>query len=147
MLFKLKNHFVLFKLIDLHKNSSFILCNHCLFLNVSCVIMTDHSKCVKCTHHDHSCVDIFLESFNCTHKKLKFKLKLIVKEHAEHFTAVVKLNAKLTKLLSQVKYNKSLFIFKTHCVTIKLDDNNNEMKNKNNFLNISQFVNSMLSFF
>jgi len=147
MLFKLKNHLVLFKLIDLHKNSSFISCDHYLSFNISYIVMTDCSKCAECIHHDYSCVDISLKFLNCTHKKLKFKLKLIIKEHAEHFITVVKLNAKLTKLFSQVKHNKLLFIFKIHCVTIKLNDDNNEMKNKNNFFNISQLVNSMSSFF
>jgi len=147
MLFKSKNHLALFKLIDLHENSSLIFCNHCLFLDILYIIMTDHSKCVKCTHCNHSCVDIFLEFLNHTHKKLKFKLKLIVKKHVKHFITVARLNAKLIKLLNQIKHNKSLFILKTHCVTIKLDDDNNEMKNENNSFNISQLVNSISSFF
>jgi len=100
MFFKLKNCLALFKLIDLHEDSSLISCDHCLFFDIFCIIIINHSKCAECTHHDHSCINIFFKSLNCTHKKLKFKLKLIVKEHAEHFITVVKLNAKLTKLLS-----------------------------------------------
>jgi len=147
MLFKFKNHLALFKLIDFHENSSLIFCNHCLSLNVSCIVITDHSKCAECTHHDYFCVDIFLKSLNHTHKKLKFKLKLIVKKCVKHFTVAVKLNAKLTKLLNQIKHNKLLFILKSCCVTIKLDDDNDKIKNKNNSFNISQLVDSISSFF
>jgi len=67
------------------------------------------------------------------HIKLKFKLKLILKKCAEQFAVIVKLNAKLTRLLSQVKHNKSLFIFKTHCVATELNDDNYEMKSSINF--------------
>jgi len=147
MLFKSKNHLALFKLIDLHENSSFISYNHYLSLDILCFIMTDHSKCIKYTYCDHFCIDISLKFFNCTHKKLKFKLKLIVKEHTEHFITVVKLNVKLTKLFSQIKHNKSLFIFKICCVATELDDDNDETENENNFFNISQLINFMSSFF
>jgi len=147
MFFKLKNCLVLFKLINFHENSSSILYNHCLFLDVLYVVMTNCLKCIKCTDCDCSCVDIFFKFLNCVHKKLKFKLKLIVKECVKHFIIVVKLNTKLTKLLSQVKHNKSLFILKIHCVATELNDDNNEMKNKNNFFNISQLINSISSFF
>jgi len=36
---------------------------------------------------------------------------------------------------------------KTDYLVTELDNNNNKIKNKNNFLNIQQFINSMLSFF
>jgi len=147
MLFKFKNCLVLVKLIDFYENSALISYNHCLFLNTFCIMMTDCFKCAECIYYDHSCVNIFLKSLNCTQKKLKFKLKLIIKEHAEHFIIIVKLNVKLTKLLNQIKHNKLLFILKTHCITTELDDDNNKTKNKNNFSVISQLINSMSLFF
>ena len=146
MLSKSKNHLAHFKLIGLHENSSSIFCDHCLSLDIFCIMMTDHSKCAECTHHEHLCVDIFLKSLNCTHKKLKFKLKIVVKECAEHSVTVVRLNAKLIRLLSQIKHNKLLFILKTHCVAIKLDDDNDETENLSFFLML-QLINSMSSFF
>jgi len=147
MLFKSKNCLALFKLIDFHENSSFISCDHCLFLDIFCVIITDHLKCTDCICCDCSCVDISLKFFNHTHEKLKSELKLSIKECAEHFITVVRLNAKLIRLLSQIKHNKLLFIFKICCVTIKLNNNNNETKNKNNSSNISQLIDFMSSFF
>jgi len=136
MLFKFKNYFAFVKLINLYKNSSFILCNHFLFLNVLCVVMTDHSKYTKYIYHNCLCIDISLKFLNCTNKKLKFKLKLIVKKHAEHFITVAKLNTKLIKLFNQIKHNKLLFILKICCVATEFNDDNNETKNENNSFNI-----------
>ena len=147
MFFKFKNHLAFVKLIDFYKNSSLISYDHCLFLNVLCIVIINHSKCIKCICCDCFCVNIFFKSLNCTYKKLKSELKLIVKECVKHSITIVRFNAKLTKLLSQIKHNKLSFIFKTHCVTTELDDDNDEMKNENNSFNILQLINSMLSFF
>ena len=63
------------------------------------------------------------------------------------WTVIFSINAKLTKFLSQIKHNKSLFIFKAHCVTTELNNDNNEMKNVFISSNISQLVDFMLLFF
>jgi len=146
MLFKSKNCLAFFKLIDLHKNSTLIHYNHCLFLNILYIMMTDHSKCAECICCEYSCIDIFLKFLNCMHEKLKSKLKLVIKEHVKHIIIVVKLNAKLTKLLNQIRHNKLLFIFKIHCVTTELNNDNNETKNLNSSL-MSQLINFISSFF
>jgi len=36
---------------------------------------------------------------------------------------------------------------KTDCLAVELDSNNDEMKNENDFLNMQQLVDFMLSFF
>ena len=109
--------------------------------------MIDYFKCAECIHYDHLCINISFKSLNYIHKKLKFKLKLIIKEHIKHFITIVRLNAKLTKLFSQIKHNKLLFILKTCCFTTELNYDDDETKNENNFSIILQLINSMSSFF
>jgi hypothetical protein len=121
-------------------------CDHCLFLDIFCVVIIDHFKCSEYTCHDCLYIDIFLESLNWTHKNWNLSWKWLWK-NAEHSVTVVRLNLKLTWLLSQVKHNKLLFILKVYCITTELSDNNDEMKNEINFSTMLQFVNSMSSSF
>ena len=127
---KFINCLALFKHISIHKSSSLISCDHYLFLDIICVVMTDHSKCTVCTHHGCFCIDISLKSLNCTHKKLKSDLEVIIKECAEHSAAVARLNAKLSHLLRQMKQNKTILTLKACCVASELGDNNDETENK-----------------
>ncbi len=50
----------------------------------------------------------------------------------------------LQKTLNQTNYHVTE---KIDCLAVKLDNNNDEIKNKNNSLNIQQLINSMSSFF
>ena len=74
MLFKFKNHLCLFKII-LHKEFSFsISCDLCTDIELSCIIMSDHSKCAECVHQDHLCIDLSLNSLESTHIKVEHDL-------------------------------------------------------------------------
>ena len=124
------NCLALFKHISIHGSPSLISCDHCLFLDIACVVMTDHPKCAVCTHCGCPCIGISLELLNHTHKKLESDLKAVIKECAEHSAAVVRLDAKLSRLLKQMKQNKTILTLKAHCVASELGDNNDETENE-----------------
>ena len=124
------NCLALSKHISIHESPSLISCDHCLSLDITCVVMTDHLKCTACTHCGCPCIGISLKLLNCTHKKLESDLKAVIKECAEHSAAVVRLDAKLSRLLKQMKQNKTILTLKACCVASKLDDNNNETENE-----------------
>ena len=150
---KFINCLALSKHISIYESSSLIFCDHCLFLNIICVVMADHSKCTVCTHHDCSCIGISLKLLNHTHKKLKLNLEVVIKECAEHFTAVVRLDVKLSHLLKQMKQNKTISTLKAHCVASELGDNNDGTENKappivsqSNDALLSSFIDFLLFF-
>ena len=147
---KFINCLALFKHITIHESSSFIFCDHCFSFNIVCIMMSDSSKnslkCAVYTHHGCLCVDISLESLNCAHKKLKFNLEAVVKEHAEHSAAVARLDAKLSCLLKKMKQSRIISTLKACCVVFKLDDNNDETENETSSI-VSQSNNVVLQSF
>ena len=150
---KFINCLALFKHISIHESSSLISCDHCLFLDIDCVVMADHSKCAVCTHCGCPCIGISLELLNHTHKKLESDLKAVIKECAEHSAAVVRLDVKLSRLLKQMKQNKTISTLKACCVASELGDDSNGTENKvlsiaskSNDALLSSFIDFLLSF-
>ena len=121
---KSKNRLALADLISLNGETVPIPCKRCSFLNLDCVIMSDYSKCSECTRLGRPCVGISLASLNRTHVKLESDLEAVVKERAEHSAAIARLDAKLSRLLRQLKHNKTVSVLKGRCVASELGDDN-----------------------
>jgi len=97
--------------------------------------MTDYAKCSECTCCGHSCVSVSLDSLNCAHLQLKFKLKVTMNECVKQAEHLFKLNVKVLCLFKTLKQNESCTVVKVHCVASELNDDNNETENEENFFN------------
>lgn len=118
------NYLKLLKFIFNYNFFTTFLYKHCFFIYSLYIIINNYLKCVKCICCDHFYINILLKSFNCMHKKLKFKLKIIIKKYINYFTAaikhsviIIKFNIKFNYLFLQLKYNKFVFIFKDYIQT------------------------------
>ena len=137
MLFKFKNCLHLADII-FHKETPFFLsCDHCLSIDFLCIVMSDHLKCAEYIHHDHFCIDVSLNFLESVCVKTEFKLSEALNEQ------LLKLLTKITKLCKTLKQFKTHIDVKVKCLAQELADDNDEMKNENNSLTMSQLVNSM----
>ena len=131
---KFINCLALSKHITIHGSPSPISCDHCFSSNIVCIVMPDppkdSSKCAACTHRGRPCVGISLESLNRAHKKLESNLEAVVKECAEHSAAVARLDAKLSRLLKEMKQSRTISTLKAHCVASELGDDNDGTEDK-----------------
>ena len=131
---KFINHLALSKHITIHESPFPIFCNHCFSFNIVCIVMLNppknSSKCAAYTCCGCLCVGISLKSLNCAYKKLESNLKAVIKECAEHSAAVARLNAKLSRLLKEMKQSRIISTLKARCVASKLGDDNDGTENE-----------------
>lgn len=121
MLFiKIKNCLALTFLICQNRVSVLSSCNCCTLYNLTCVFMKNCFKCSECTCLRCSCVDLLLDTLNCTCFKLKWDLNLALEKHE-------KLITKINCLCKTLHHNKSLQFDKASCVTAELADDNNDV--------------------
>ncbi len=123
--FKTCNHLCLYQFISKDSDSVLTVCLHCFNLLILCIKIKNHSKYVKCVHHDHSCVSVSWESLNHIHNKLKFNLSIAEKE-------LTQILARVTHLCKTLKYIKDKVAEKALCLAYKLvNDNDSVFRDKN----------------
>ncbi len=145
---KQQNCLLFVKIIVMQDFTSFIVCDCYFSVLSSCIIMTNHTKCFKCTHLNYSCVSVSLKSLNHAHLHLKSELETVINECVKQIKHLFKLNVKVVCLFRALKQNEFCTIIKIHCVTSELNDNNNETMNDKNLLdpfNLN-FLLKMMSF-
>ncbi len=149
--YKQHNCLCLAKIIATFSFTSSTVCDHCLTVLSSCIIMTGHTKCSECICHDCSCVSVSLDSLNHAHLQLKFELKMTMNERVKQAERLFKLNAKVLCLFKTLKQNESHTVIKVCCVAFKLSNDNNRTENEENFsdsFNLDFLLKSMsFSFF
>ncbi len=136
---KQKNHLQLVKSIAMYSFTSSSACDCCSLSQMTCIIMAGSPKCSECTHCGQPCVLVSLESLNHAHNQLKFKLDVVLNEHAVQGKILEKqaahlfaLNAKVLHLFKTLKLNELRAFTKVHCVAEKLGDDMNEIMNDKN---------------
>ena len=145
------NCFLLFKIIQMKDYSSSTACDYCSSVSSLCIVMKDHPKCVKCTHHDHSCVSVFLESLNWVHNHLITELKVTEAEHLQIFKKQFWIAEKqfcvltwITCLCRTLRQNKTCIILKIQCIVTELDEDINGVSENENDSNSLNFFSSIL---
>ena len=129
--FKTINRLRFFKIILIQNNTVLFFCNLCSSFHQKCVIMNDHFKCVECIRRNRFCVLMFLKFLNRIHEKLKIQLNQIETKH-------VRLMSKISRFRKMLKQNKIRIVQKIRYVVVKLNNNNDETKNKI-FIEFSSF--------
>ena len=92
------NHLHLSAEIQLQSSSFKFQCNHCFTNLILCIVMKDHNRCVKCTHHDKSCVDILWKLLNCACVKIQSDIEAAEQEQSHHLVKMNHLASKLAHL-------------------------------------------------
>ena len=145
MLFKSSSCLRLTKQICLIRNSVIFSCEYCVLHCLDCFVMISDPdskskpKCDKCTHHDHSCVDVLWKFLDQTHLSLQKEISKTNNDLAALFTKVMHLQ----RTLDQVNNCASE---KIDCLAAELDSDNDETENEASS-DLSQFVNFLSSSF
>ena len=112
----LENHF-------LQNQFFFLFCEHCFCFIHNYVIINSHSKCVVCICQNCFYVSIFLKTLNRTHDKLEIDFDVIEKKLFCVFS-------KINRFRKQIKFVKFWIVQKIQCVTIELNNDNDETKSE-----------------
>ena len=136
------NHLHLSAEIQLQSSSFKFQCNHCFTNLILCIVMKDHNRCVKCTHHDKSCVDILWELLNYACAKIQSDIEAT--EHKQ-FCHLMKMNCLASKLacLQKIFWQTQDHVKqKILCLAQELTDDNDSTENDDS-QTLSQFLNQM----
>ena len=147
---KSKNCIALAKIILQFDLISFIVCECCFHSSKICICMNITSKCAEYTHCGCLCILMSLNFLNCVQEKLKSQLNQVEAKHTAHLKILQQLNSKILCLHTTIQQNKSQTLLKIKCVAVKLDSDNDGMKNKkilSSLFNLNSLLNSMSSSF
>ena len=114
------NHLCLYNTILKDEDPVLSLCIHCFTYSLLCIKMKNHPMCMKCVHHDHSCVGISWESLDHTQNQLKSDLFTVKKSLTQ---ALVK----VARLCKTLKCMKNKIFKKVLCLACELTDNNDSV--------------------
>ena len=136
------NHLCLSAEIQLQSSSFKFQCNHCFTNLILCIVMKDHNRCVKCTHHDKSCVDILWELLDHACAKIQSDIEAAEQEQFHHLAKMNCLAFKLACLWKTFWQTQDCAKQKTLCLTQELTDDNDDTENDDS-QTLSQFLNQM----
>ena len=136
------NHLHLSAEIQLQSSSFKFQCNHCFTNLILCIVMKGHNRCVECTHHDKSCVDILWKLLDHAHAKIQSDIEAAEQEQSHHLMEMNCLASKLACLWKTFQQTQDHAKQKTLCLTQELADDNDGTENDDP-QTLSQFLDQM----